>query len=81
MAASFSPGFAGTPNLASAHRSTPDCLNPFDINPLRAIIEKLFDFERIRRESRSTARRTGTAATPAILRFIRWCTNAEAGTW
>jgi len=48
MAASFSPGFAGTPNLASAHRSTPDCLNPFDINPLRAIIEKLFDFERCR---------------------------------
>ena len=30
---------------------SPYQLNPFDINPLRAIIEKLFDFERIRRAS------------------------------
>jgi NTE family protein len=30
---------------------SPYQLNPFDINPLRAIIERLFDFERIRRAS------------------------------
>jgi NTE family protein len=30
---------------------SPYQLNPFDINPLRSIIERLFDFERIRRAS------------------------------
>jgi NTE family protein len=30
---------------------SPYQLNPFDINPLRSIIEKLFDFERLRRAS------------------------------
>jgi NTE family protein len=49
-------GFAGPPGaelvLSSwTHYFTPEQINPLGLNPLRAIGERLFDFERLRRES------------------------------
>lgn len=34
-----------------AHHFTPEQINPLGLNPLRAIAERLFDFERLRREA------------------------------
>ncbi|MEP7043047.1 MAG: patatin-like phospholipase family protein [Dokdonella sp.] len=44
---------AGAQGLLSswAHHFTPEQINPFGLNPLRAIAERLFDFERLRAAS------------------------------
>ncbi|HEY0232901.1 MAG TPA: patatin-like phospholipase family protein [Dokdonella sp.] len=41
---------SGTAQLLSnwAHQFTPEQINPFGLNPLRSIAERLFDFERLR---------------------------------
>jgi NTE family protein len=47
------PRATGLPRMAAdfaASLFSPYCLNPFDLNPLRAIVEELVDFERLRAE-------------------------------
>jgi NTE family protein len=47
-------GFAHSPTtflLGLTRFFSPQEINPFDINPLRAIVKRLFDFERLRRAS------------------------------
>jgi NTE family protein len=50
---------------------SPYQLNPFDINPLRSIVERLFDFERIRRECPIRLFVGTTHARSGVLRLFR----------
>ena len=54
LASEAPAGLIATPSkflLGLTRFFSPYQLNPFDINPLRSIVERLFDFERIRRAS------------------------------